>query len=49
VINSIGQIVLETVLNSSQNKINVESLNKGVYIIEISNDELKSIRKIVIK
>ncbi|MBN2893022.1 MAG: T9SS type A sorting domain-containing protein, partial [Bacteroidales bacterium] len=49
VINSIGQIVLETVLNSSQNKINVESLNKGIYIVEISNDEYILTKTLIIQ
>lgn len=46
--NSIGQLVLEKKVKGTQN-IDTSKLNKGIYIIQFENKEVKTSKKLIIK
>ncbi len=46
--NSIGQLVLEKIVKGTQN-IDTSKLNKGIYIIQFENKEVKTSKKLIIK
>lgn len=46
--NSIGQLVLEKIVKGTQN-IDTSKLNKGIYIIQLENKEVKTSKKLIIK
>lgn len=46
--NSIGQLVLEKIVKGTQN-IDTSKLNKGIYIIQFENVEIKTSKRLIIK
>ncbi|MCH2225935.1 MAG: T9SS type A sorting domain-containing protein, partial [Crocinitomicaceae bacterium] len=49
VINSLGQVIYKDELSGSSKEIKLNSTQVGVYFVRLFNDELSTIRRIVIK
>lgn len=45
----LGKLVLQTTLNVNNKEVNVGSLNSGVYIIKIKENDAAATRKLIIK
>jgi hypothetical protein len=46
-INALGEVVLATNMNERRTDLTLPNLSKGVYILEISNEQQRSLRKII--
>ena len=44
-----GQIVNSQQIDNKENTININSLESGVYFVEVRNEDGKTVKKIVIK
>ncbi|MGY8989360.1 MAG: T9SS type A sorting domain-containing protein, partial [Flavobacteriales bacterium] len=49
VINTLGEIIMETQLSISDNKIDLSAYNKGIYYLEIISKKQKITKKIVLE